>query len=73
LARHLATGSVTSAATDAVATNYQEAIEWWGSAEGKRFLTKAGERWYAADVAGGRPAEAARDSADRCIAAYTAS
>ena len=73
LARHLATGSVTSAATDAVATNYQEAMEWWGSAEGKRFLTEAGERWYAADVAGGTPAETARGAADRCIAAYTAS
>lgn len=73
LARHLATGAVTSAATDAGATSYQEAVEWWGSAEGKRFLTVAGERWYAADVAGGTPAEAARAAADRCIAAYTSS
>jgi uncharacterized protein YndB with AHSA1/START domain len=64
LARHIA---------DAAATSYQEMAEWWGSAEGKRFLTKAGERWYAADVAGGTPAEAARAAADRCTAAYTSS
>jgi uncharacterized protein YndB with AHSA1/START domain len=72
LARHLATGSVTSAATNAVATNYQEALDWWASAEGKRFLTEAGLRWYEADVAGGAEPEAARAAADRTVAAYTA-
>jgi uncharacterized protein YndB with AHSA1/START domain len=63
LALHLATGSV---------TNDQEHANWWATADGKRFLALAGERWYEADVAGGTPAASARGAADRTVAFYTA-
>lgn len=63
LTRHLTTGDV---------TNDQEHAGWWASADGKRFLTAASDRWYEADVAGGADREAARAAADRTTAAYTA-
>jgi uncharacterized protein YndB with AHSA1/START domain len=63
LARHLATGEVTTE---------QEHAGYWASDEGKRFLAVSGDRWYEADVAGGAEPEAARASADRTVAAYTA-
>ncbi|MFI1208458.1 SRPBCC family protein [Streptomyces sp. NPDC020802] len=62
LTLHLASG----AAVDA-----QEAMAWFGSEEGIRFVTLSSERWYAASVAGGEAEEVARAKADRTTAAYT--
>jgi uncharacterized protein YndB with AHSA1/START domain len=45
---------------------------WAASADGRRFMTLAGEAWFRADVAGGADPGAARAAADRTIAAYTA-
>ncbi len=63
LALHLTTDGV---------TNDQEHAAYWASADGRRFLAEAGQRWYEADVAGGAEPEAARAAADRTVAAYTA-
>lgn len=63
LARHLSTG----AAVDPAA-----AMTWFGSEEGRRFVTASGEAWCAADIAGGEDETRARESARRTTAAYTA-
>lgn len=44
---------------------------WSTSADGKRFMQLSGERWYQADVDGGRDEATARAAADRTIAAFT--
>ncbi|NUR10155.1 MAG: SRPBCC family protein [Nocardioidaceae bacterium] len=63
LAVHLATGEALDAA---------EAMAWSVSDEGREFVTRSGDRWYDADVAGGADPSSARAAADRTIAAYTA-
>ena len=63
LARYLASG---------LAADGGEAAEWVASAEGLRFMALSGERWRAADVAGGADPADAQAAADRTIAAYTA-
>jgi uncharacterized protein YndB with AHSA1/START domain len=44
--------------------------QWTASAEGRRFLTLAGEAWQAANVAAGVEPSVARTLTDRCIRAY---
>lgn len=44
--------------------------QWLGTDDGRRFLTLSSERWCAANVAGGEDPVAAREMADRCLAAY---
>lgn len=48
-----------------------QAAEWIGSADGRRFMTLSGEAWAEADIAGGTDPQAARAAAARTIAAYT--
>ncbi|MEU8373369.1 SRPBCC family protein [Micromonospora sp. NPDC048894] len=48
-----------------------QAAEWIGSADGRRFMTLSGEAWAEADIAGGTDLQAARAAAARTIAAYT--
>jgi uncharacterized protein YndB with AHSA1/START domain len=57
----------------APAVTPENAMAWMTSDEGRAFYGASGERWYAADVAGGADPAAARGQADRTIAAYTAS
>ncbi len=49
----------------------QDGEEWAAGPEGQAFMTKSGNAWYEADVAGGEDAEVARAAADRTIAFYT--
>lgn len=44
--------------------------EWLATPDGRRFLTASSEGWYAANVAFGEDPAAAREMADRCLAAY---
>ncbi|MCV7222275.1 SRPBCC family protein [Mycolicibacterium elephantis] len=44
--------------------------QWLGTDDGRRFLALSSERWCAANVAGGEDPVAAREMADRCLAAY---
>lgn len=64
LVRHLA-------ADPGYVVDPQEAMAWMASPEGVEFVTKAGEAWYEAHVAGGEAEDVARAQADRCLAAYT--
>jgi uncharacterized protein YndB with AHSA1/START domain len=48
-----------------------ESAAWAASEEGRRFATLSGEAWGEAHIAGGEPESAAREAADRTIAAYT--
>lgn len=64
LVRHLA-------ADPGYVVDPQEAMAWMASPEGVEFVTKAGEAWYEAHVAGGEDEDVARAQADRCLAAYT--
>jgi hypothetical protein len=50
----------------------ETAPAWYGSGEGVEFVMASAERWYAADVASGQDAQAARAATDRVKAAYTA-
>ena len=50
--------------------NPQEGEEWAATPEGLAFMTKSGNAWYEADVAGGEDAATARAAADRTIAFY---
>jgi uncharacterized protein YndB with AHSA1/START domain len=52
--------------------NQEEVMAWYGTDEGRVFMTSSNERWYEANVASGEDEAAARASADRVIAAYTA-
>ena len=63
LANHLATGRAIDPA---------ESATWAISDAARQFMTGSSTRWYEADVAGGADSAAARASADRTIAAYTA-
>ncbi|WP_439378623.1 SRPBCC family protein [Amycolatopsis lexingtonensis] len=65
LVRHLA-------ADPGYVVDPQEAMAWMTSPEGVEFVTKAGEAWFEAHVAGGEDEAVARAQADRCLAAYTA-
>ncbi|WP_370961474.1 SRPBCC family protein [Amycolatopsis sp. cg9] len=65
LVRHLA-------ADPGYVVDPQEAMAWMVSPAGVEFVTKAGEAWYEAHVAGGEDQAVARAQADRCLAAYTA-
>jgi hypothetical protein len=49
-----------------------DGVAWLASEEGRRFVAESSEQWYAAHVASGADAAAARDAADRTTAAYTA-
>ncbi|MFJ8938572.1 SRPBCC family protein [Streptomyces sp. NPDC102365] len=53
------------------AVDPQEAMAWFGTEEGLRFVRLSSEGWYAAAVAGGEAEEVARGRADRTTAAYT--
>ncbi|MGA6219864.1 hypothetical protein ACPESV_05935 [Streptomyces umbrinus] len=62
LTLHLSTGE---------AVNPEEAMAWFATEEGLRFVTLSSEAWYAASVSDGEAAEVARARADRTTAAYT--
>ncbi|MGW0712425.1 SRPBCC domain-containing protein [Streptomyces sp. NPDC002643] len=62
LTLHLSTGA---------AVDPQEAMAWFGSEEGLRFVRLSSEGWYEAAVAGGEEPGVARARADRTTAAYT--
>ena len=49
-----------------------EAAAWFGTDDGKRFLTTSSDEWFRANVAAGADETAARGAADRTTAAYTA-
>ena len=61
LAIHLATG-------EAIDPSFGE--QWIVTEDGRRFLRLSGEQWYAANVAFGTDPVAAREMAERCLAAY---
>lgn len=61
LALHLSTGESVDPA---------DGQAWLGTDDGRRFLTLSGEAWYEANVANGEDPKAAREMADRCLAAY---
>lgn len=63
LARHLSDPGASTAADGAA---------WVTSPEAREFMTLSARRWQEADVAGGADPEAARQAAERTIAAYTA-
>ncbi|HEX2132530.1 MAG TPA: SRPBCC family protein [Actinophytocola sp.] len=63
LAKHLA---------GAPALDPDEVMAWQASEEARVFMTSSSERWYEAHVASGADPAAAREAADRTIAAYTA-
>ncbi|MET0135116.1 MAG: SRPBCC family protein [Kibdelosporangium sp.] len=50
----------------------EESLAWAMSEDGVRFMTLSSEAWRAADVTAGTPEDAARASADRVLAFYTA-
>ena len=50
----------------------QESADWAASAEGREFMSLAGERWCDASVAAGTDPAGARAAAERTTAAYTA-
>jgi uncharacterized protein YndB with AHSA1/START domain len=62
LSAHLSSGADNDA---------EQVTAWMVSDEGRGFMTRSGERWYEADVAGGGDPAAARPAADRTIAFYT--
>lgn len=62
LGRHLVTGEPVDPA---------EAMAWFGSEEGRGFVTASSEAWYEANVADGEDEGVARAAADRTTAAYT--
>lgn len=49
-----------------------EVTAWYGTEEGRLFMTSSSERWFEANVTGGADKDAARLAADRTTAAYTA-
>ncbi|WP_221348350.1 SRPBCC family protein [Streptomyces beigongshangae] len=53
------------------AVDPREAMAWFGTEEGLRFVRLSSEGWYAAGVAGGEAEGTARARADRTTAAYT--
>ncbi|MGP4052413.1 SRPBCC family protein [Streptomyces sp. 2A115] len=53
------------------AVDPKEAMAWFGTEEGCRFMTLSNEGWYEANVAAGETEAKAREAADRTIAAYT--
>jgi hypothetical protein len=53
------------------AVDRAEGEAWFGSAEGRRFLTASSDAWCTANIANGADAGAARAAADRATAAYT--
>ncbi|MGV0717694.1 SRPBCC family protein [Mycolicibacterium sp. XJ662] len=61
LAIHLRTGESVDPA---------DGQRWLGTDDGRRFLALSSERWYDANVARGEDPVAAREMADRCLAAY---
>lgn len=48
-----------------------EAMAWSASDEGKAFMARSGAAWRDAQIAAGEDATGARESAERCLAAYT--
>jgi hypothetical protein len=62
LALHLTSG----AGIDAEA-----ARRWQASDEAKEFMRRSSDAWCDADIAGGTPADVAREAAERTAAAYT--
>lgn len=61
LALHLSSGAAVDPA---------EGQQWTTTEDGRRFLRQSGEQWYGASVDAGEDPQAARESADRCLAAY---
>ena len=68
----LAMHGLTQHIAGAPAVNQDEVMAWYGSEEGRVFITSSSERWYEANVASGEDEAAARAMADRTTAAYTA-
>jgi len=62
LAIHLSSGQ---------AVDPGEGAAWAASADGRRFMSLASQRWYDASIAAGTDEAAARAAADRTLAAYT--
>lgn len=56
----------------APAMSPEEVMAWYGTDEGRLFMTSSSERWYEANVVGGEDEAVARAMADRTTAAYTA-
>jgi uncharacterized protein YndB with AHSA1/START domain len=50
-----------------------QAMAWWGSADGTRFVAESSDRWREASVAAGTDEADARAAADRTTAFYTGS
>jgi uncharacterized protein YndB with AHSA1/START domain len=61
LREHLATGA---------SADHAAFETWAGSANGKEFISRSGEFWRAADVAGGADAPSAQERSDRTIAFF---
>jgi hypothetical protein len=57
--------------SSAAAADPGEAAAWMASEEGILFMSRASERWCAADIAAGTDESAARAAAGRTLAAYT--
>jgi uncharacterized protein YndB with AHSA1/START domain len=49
----------------------QQAVEWMGSEDGKRFMAMSSQRWAEADIAAGADPDAAKQAAERTTAFYT--
>lgn len=58
--------------TSETAVDPAELEAWFGSDEGRRFLTSSSDAWCAANVVDGADVDAARAAADRATAFYTA-
>ncbi|MGC4892451.1 SRPBCC family protein [Micromonospora sp. DT31] len=58
-------------AADGVGLEPSAAAEWLASPQARQFITDSGERWTAASVAAGTPADEAHAAGERVIAFYT--
>ncbi|MFI7426366.1 SRPBCC family protein [Micromonospora sp. NPDC049836] len=64
-------GLASHLAADGSGVTPDQAAEWMGSDDARRFIVLSSERWCEASVAAGTPADEARAAADRTTAAYT--
>ncbi|MEV0430264.1 SRPBCC family protein [Micromonospora sp. NPDC050495] len=64
-------GLASHLAADGSGVTPDQAAEWMGSDDARRFIVLSSQRWCEASVAAGTPAEEARAAADRTTAAYT--
>lgn len=64
-------GLASHLAADGSGVTPEQAAEWMGSDDARRFIVLSSQRWCEASVAAGTPADEARAAADRTTAAYT--